>query len=128
MSVRFAHFRARLRCALQNKVPIGQLRAVGAPIAITVTERLVDLAARARGEDALEFRRRNLLRPGEPVRPDGTGKPLDADLIGDVENGATAVTTIGGCGRCKGFAMKPCPISAISVRSTEMFQYLPLML
>jgi carbon-monoxide dehydrogenase large subunit len=59
---RFAHFRARLRCALQNKVPTGQLRAVGAPIAVTVTERLVDLAARARGEDALEFRRRNLLR------------------------------------------------------------------
>jgi aerobic carbon-monoxide dehydrogenase large subunit len=59
---RFGHFRARLRCALQNKVPTGQLRAVGAPISCAVTERLVDLAARARGEDSLEFRRRNLLR------------------------------------------------------------------
>ena len=26
--------------------------------------------------------------PGEPVRPDGSGKPLDADLIGDVERAA----------------------------------------
>jgi CO/xanthine dehydrogenase Mo-binding subunit len=59
---RFDHFHARLRCALQNKVPTGQLRAVGTPISCAVTERLVDLAARARGEDSLQFRRRNLLR------------------------------------------------------------------
>ncbi|UYN93533.1 MAG: xanthine dehydrogenase family protein [Enhydrobacter sp.] len=60
---RFADFRAKLRCALQNKVSTGQFRAVGAPIAVSVTERLVDLAARARGEDPLDFRRRNLMRP-----------------------------------------------------------------
>ena len=58
---RFDHFHARLRCALQNKVPTGQLRAVGHPIGCAVTEHLVDLAARARGEDPLAFRRRNLL-------------------------------------------------------------------
>ena len=29
--------------------------------------------------------------PGEPVRPDGSGKPLDADLVGDVERAAEAV-------------------------------------
>ena len=54
-------FHARLRCALQNKVPTGQLRAVGNPIGCAITERLVDLAASARGEDPLEFRARNLL-------------------------------------------------------------------
>ena len=58
---RHGHFHARLRCALQNKVPTGQLRAVGHPIGCAVTERLVDLAAAARHEDPLEFRRRNLL-------------------------------------------------------------------
>ena len=58
---RFDHFRAQLRCALQNKVPTGQLRAVGHPIGCAITERLVDLAARARGENPLAFRRRNLL-------------------------------------------------------------------
>ena len=39
--------------------------------------------------DRLEIRRRNLLRPGEEVRPGG--KPLDADLIGDVEKAAAEV-------------------------------------
>ena len=58
---RFSHFHARLRCALQNKVPTGQLRAVGHPIGCAVTEHLVELAARARGEDPIAFRRRNLL-------------------------------------------------------------------
>jgi carbon-monoxide dehydrogenase large subunit len=60
---RFGNFRAKLRCALQNKVPTGQFRAVGAPIAVAVTENLVDRAARARNEDPVEFRRRNLMRP-----------------------------------------------------------------
>lgn len=72
----FRHFRARLRCALQNKVPTGQLRAVGAPIAAAVTERLVDMAARARGEDPLEFRRRNLMRPDEMPCVTPTGSRL----------------------------------------------------
>src|ERR1700732_2514773 len=55
-------------------------------------------------------------------------QPRLAASVTPFENGATAVTTIGGCGRCKGFAIKPCPISDISVRSVVMFQYLPLML
>lgn len=62
---RFEAYRARLRCALQNKVPTGQYRSVGHPIGCATTERLVDLAAAARGEDPLEFRRRNLLREAE---------------------------------------------------------------
>jgi len=57
----FGAYRARLRCALQNKVPTGQYRAVGHPVGIATAECLVDLAAAARGEDPLEFRRRNLV-------------------------------------------------------------------
>src|SRR5215475_14586656 len=44
------------------------------------------------------------------------------------ENGATAVTTIGGWGFCRGLAMIPLPISFIRVSSVEMFQYLPSIL
>ncbi|WP_043829359.1 xanthine dehydrogenase family protein molybdopterin-binding subunit [Muricoccus aerilatus] len=62
---RFDAYRARLRSVLQNKVPTGQYRSVGHPIGCATTERLVDLAAAARGEDPLEFRRRNLLREAE---------------------------------------------------------------
>jgi carbon-monoxide dehydrogenase large subunit len=69
-------FRARLRCALQNKVPTGQFRAVGAPISVAVTETLVDRAARARNEDPLEFRRRNLMRPEDMPCTGAAGSAL----------------------------------------------------
>jgi carbon-monoxide dehydrogenase large subunit len=58
---RFAAFRAQLDVVLQNKVMSGQYRAVGHPMGCMITERLVDMAARARGEDPLAFRRRNVL-------------------------------------------------------------------
>ena len=35
------------------------------------------------------------------------------------ENGLTTVVTIGGCGRCSGFASTPWPISGISVRALK---------
>src|ERR1700745_3891942 len=54
--------------------------------------------------------------------------PRAAASVTPLENGATAVTTIGGCGRCKGRAMKPWPISFISVFCVVMFQNLPSML
>ena len=41
------------------------------------------------------------------------------------EKGATAVPTIGGWGRWKGFMMKPWPISGIMVLPTETFQNWP---
>src|SRR6195952_1977523 len=55
-------------------------------------------------------------------------QPRAAASVTPFENGATAVTTMGGCGRCKGLAMNPCPISSISVFCVEMFQYFPLRL
>jgi len=58
---RFDHYHAKLRAVLQNKVMTGQYRSVGHPVAAAVTEALVDKAARMRGEDPLEFRRRNFL-------------------------------------------------------------------
>jgi carbon-monoxide dehydrogenase large subunit len=58
---RFETYRARLDCVLQNKAMTGQYRSVGHPIGCAVTERLIDLAAEARGEDPVAFRGRNLL-------------------------------------------------------------------
>ena len=55
------NYRARARVVFQNKTPMCQYRAVGHPIACSVTEGLVDLAARAIGMDPVEIRRRNLV-------------------------------------------------------------------
>jgi carbon-monoxide dehydrogenase large subunit len=59
---RTRNYRARARVAFQNKNVMCQYRAVGHPIACSVTEGLVDLAARAIGMDPVEIRRRNLIR------------------------------------------------------------------
>ncbi|HEV7458350.1 MAG TPA: xanthine dehydrogenase family protein molybdopterin-binding subunit [Roseococcus sp.] len=58
----FAHYRCTTTVVLQNKAPTCQYRAVGHPIATAVTEGLVEMAARALGMDALELRRRNMIR------------------------------------------------------------------
>jgi CO/xanthine dehydrogenase Mo-binding subunit len=78
-------------CVYSNTAPAGSYRAFGAVHLQWIGESQVDELARQAGVDPLEIRRRNLLRPGQPVRPDGTGKPLDADLVGDVEKAAAAV-------------------------------------
>jgi carbon-monoxide dehydrogenase large subunit len=56
-----ANYRARARVVFQNKNVTCQYRAVGHPIACSVTEGLVDLAAARIGMDPVEIRRRNLI-------------------------------------------------------------------
>ncbi len=72
-----------------NTPPAGSYRAFGAAHLSWIGESQIDAMARKTGLDPLEFRRRNLLRPGEEVR--AGGKPLDADLVGDVAKVAAAV-------------------------------------
>src|ERR1700751_1827744 len=55
------NYRARARVVFQNKNVMCQYRAVGHPIACSVTEGLVDLAAIRIGMDPVEIRRRNLI-------------------------------------------------------------------
>lgn len=55
------NYRARARVVFQNKNVMCQYRAVGHPIACSVTEGLVDLAAAKIGMDPVEMRRRNLI-------------------------------------------------------------------
>lgn len=55
------HYRAKLDVVFTNKNVTCQYRAVGHPIAMALTEGIVDEAARAIGMDPSEFRRRNLI-------------------------------------------------------------------
>ena len=76
-------------CVYTNTGPAGSYRAFGATHLQWIAESQLDDVARRLGIDRLEIRRQNLLRPGEEVRPGG--KPLDADLVGDVEKAARAI-------------------------------------
>ncbi len=78
-------------CVYCNTPPSGSYRAFGATHLQWIGESQLDEVARRAGLDPLELRQRNLVVTGDPVRPDGSGKPLDADLIGDVERAALGV-------------------------------------
>ena len=54
-------YRAKLNVVFTNKNVTCQYRAVGHPIAVAITENIVDLAADKLGMDPAEFRRRNLI-------------------------------------------------------------------
>ncbi len=62
---RLENFSGTLRSYFQNKTPNGVMRAVGQPIACTVTEQLLDKAARKLCMDPAELRRRNYAPAGE---------------------------------------------------------------
>jgi aerobic carbon-monoxide dehydrogenase large subunit len=56
----FANYRAQTTVVFQNKTPTCQYRAVGHPIAVAITEGLVDMAAAALDMDPVKIRRRNM--------------------------------------------------------------------
>jgi CO/xanthine dehydrogenase Mo-binding subunit len=87
---RWNAIRVEGNCVYTCTSPAGSYRAFGACHLQWIGESQVDEVARRAGIDPLELRRRNLLVPGELVRPTG-GKPLDADLVGDVEKVAAAI-------------------------------------
>jgi aerobic carbon-monoxide dehydrogenase large subunit len=58
---RHQKYRARMHVVFTNKNVTCQYRAVGHPIAVALTEGIVDIAAQKLGMDAAEFRRRNLI-------------------------------------------------------------------
>jgi CO/xanthine dehydrogenase Mo-binding subunit len=86
---RWSAVRVEASCVHTHTAPSGSYRAFGASHLQWVGELQVDEVGRRAGLDAVEMRRLNLLRPGEVVRPGG--KPLDADLVGDVEKVAAAL-------------------------------------
>src|SRR5881392_3832516 len=58
---RHQKYRAKMHVVFTNKNVTCQYRAVGHPIAVALTEGIVDLAAQKLGMDVAEFRRRNLI-------------------------------------------------------------------
>jgi carbon-monoxide dehydrogenase large subunit len=58
-------YRGAVRGVATNKPPTGPYRGVGRPVSTFVTERLMDMGARALGIDPLEIRRRNLVGADE---------------------------------------------------------------
>lgn len=86
---RWAAYKVDAHCVYTNTAPSGSYRAFGATHLQWIGESQVDEIARRCGIDPLELRRQNLLTPGEELR--AGGKPLDADLVGDVEKAAAAV-------------------------------------
>jgi aerobic carbon-monoxide dehydrogenase large subunit len=58
---RHKHYRARMHVVFTNKNVTCQYRAVGHPIAVALTEAIVDRAAEKLAMDPVEFRRRNLI-------------------------------------------------------------------
>ena len=83
-------YRVDARCVYTNTAPAGSYRAFGATHLQWIGESQIDELARRAGLDPLEMRRQNLLPPGRGG-PRRGGKPLDADLVGDVEKVAAAV-------------------------------------
>ena len=73
----FPNYRAKTTVVLQNKTPTCQYRAVGHPIATTVTEGLVDLAADALGMDPITFRLKNLMRDNSYPRTSPAGMKFE---------------------------------------------------
>jgi CO/xanthine dehydrogenase Mo-binding subunit len=86
---RWRAIRVAADCVYTNTGPAGSYRAFGATHLQWIGESQVDEVARRLGTDRLDIRVRNLLRRGEEVRPGG--KPLDADLVGDVQKAAEAI-------------------------------------
>jgi CO/xanthine dehydrogenase Mo-binding subunit len=86
---RFAAYRVDAACVYTNTSPAGSYRGFGATHLQWIGESQVDEVARRCGLDPLQLRRENLCIPGDELR--AGGKPLDADLVGDVERVAAAI-------------------------------------
>jgi len=68
-----ASYKGRARGVLQNKPPTGAYRGVGQPLACTITEQLMDLAAAAADVDPAELRRRNYRKTSSELSKTSNG-------------------------------------------------------
>jgi aerobic carbon-monoxide dehydrogenase large subunit len=72
------HYRAKLDVVFTNKNVTCQYRAVGHPIAVAVTEGIVDKAARALNMDPAVFRRKNLIADDAYPTTSASGMKFEA--------------------------------------------------
>ena len=74
---KFDNYKARGRVVFQNKPPMCQYRAVGHPIAITVTEGLVEMAASAIDMESIKMRKLNMVADDDYPNKTVSGIPLE---------------------------------------------------
>jgi CO/xanthine dehydrogenase Mo-binding subunit len=86
---RIANYEATSRAVFTNTVPAGAFRGFSTSQVLWASESAMDEIARHVGEDPLEFRRRHLLREGEPYL--GFDAPVDADLGSDLDEAARLI-------------------------------------
>ncbi len=84
-----AHFRAR--AVLSNTPSTNPYRSAGRPEVIFVMERVVDLAARNCGFDAVELRRRNMIAPAAMPYANPLGMTYDSGAYEQVMDAALAL-------------------------------------
>lgn len=82
---RCANVRIDARSVYTNNPPSGAFRGYGLGQVIFAIESAIDELARELGIDPIEFRRRNVVRPGVPARPDGSGG-VPGDPIRTIES------------------------------------------
>ncbi len=76
---RIPHIKVKAYCVYTNTVSAASFRSIGGPQTAWATESQMDIIAQKLGVDPVQFRRKNLLRRGEELKP--KGNPLDADLF-----------------------------------------------
>jgi CO/xanthine dehydrogenase Mo-binding subunit len=75
---RLEHCKVTVLAVYTNTAPAGSMRSIGGPQTIWALESHMDTIAARLGFDPVEYRRRQLLRRGEALKPAAT--PVDADL------------------------------------------------
>lgn len=83
------HCKVDVLAVYTNTVPAGSMRSIGGPQTIWALESHMDSIARRLGIDPLEFRLKNLLKPGEELRPGA--RPIDADLAMGTKIAASSI-------------------------------------
>ena len=86
----------RIKAVLTNTLPTSAYRGAGRPEAIYTIERLMDVAARETGIDAVELRRRNMIRPEQMPYHNPMDKTYDSGKFASVMDQATALADWGG--------------------------------
>ena len=85
-----------VRAAFTNTTPIGVLRGPGYAEANNIMERLIDEAARRRGFDRVELRRRNLVPAAAMPMVNAVGNQVDSGAFPETFEGALAAADIAG--------------------------------
>lgn len=79
-----------------NTVPGAAFRSIGGPQAVWASESQMDIIAGALGIDPVELRYRNMLKPGETVRPDL--RPIDVDMAESLGQASQAMSRLDAAG------------------------------